>query len=134
MVSSVRLKHSSTESAYNGLPILPVEWDITKPRLCDHVGHAGAAAAPRARPGRRLALLHLPPLIHQKTEADHLAQSGLQNPQLTRRMCCAVCYNVNECPSTLCFIKCCFVRVLSYTANELPPTRMHYVASLYIGR
>ena len=70
--SSVRLEDSSAESAHNCLPRFPVERNETKPRSCDHIGDTCAAATPRAAAGHRLAPLHLPRLIHQKTEANHI--------------------------------------------------------------
>ncbi|BAT92511.1 hypothetical protein VIGAN_07124600 [Vigna angularis var. angularis] len=69
--SSVRLESGSTKSANNSFPRFGVKWNVAKSGLCHHIRHAGSAAAPRARPRRRLAPLHLPPLIHQKTETHH---------------------------------------------------------------
>ncbi|TKY48832.1 Notchless protein-like [Spatholobus suberectus] len=68
-----RAKNGSTESANNGSPRFPIEGDIAKPGGRLHVGDAGSAAAAGANPRRRLAPPHLPPLVHQKTEAHHLA-------------------------------------------------------------
>jgi len=69
--SSVRFESGSTKSANNSFPRFGVKWNVAKSGLCHHIRHAGSAAAPRAGPRRRLAPLHLPPLIHQKTETHH---------------------------------------------------------------
>ncbi|KAG4986256.1 hypothetical protein JHK84_034205 [Glycine max] len=73
-LSSVRLEHGSTESAHNSLPRFPIERNKAKSSLSNHVCHAGAAAAPRARPCHRLAPLHFLCLIHKKTKAHHVFQ------------------------------------------------------------
>ncbi|KAK7401980.1 hypothetical protein VNO78_13895 [Psophocarpus tetragonolobus] len=62
----------STESADNGSLGFPIEGDIVEPGGRFDVGDAGSAATAGAYPGRWLALLHLPPLVHQKAEEDHL--------------------------------------------------------------
>lgn len=45
-MSIIRLEHSSTESAHNSLPRFPIERNVAKARLCNHVRHAGTAATP----------------------------------------------------------------------------------------
>lgn len=69
--SCVRLEHGSTESAHDSLPRFAIERNIAKSGLSNHVCNTGTSAAPRARPGHRLAPLHFLRLIHQKTKANH---------------------------------------------------------------
>ncbi|WVZ01714.1 hypothetical protein V8G54_022520 [Vigna mungo] len=57
--------------AHDSLPRFAIERNIAKSGLSNHVCHTGTSAAPRARPGHRLAPLHFLCLIHQKTKANH---------------------------------------------------------------
>jgi len=68
----VRAKNGSTESANNGSPRFPIEGNTAEPCGRLHVCNTGSASAAGADSGRRLAPLHLPPLVHQKAEAHHL--------------------------------------------------------------
>lgn len=68
----IRFENGAAESADDGFPGPPVEGDMAEPGGCDHVGHARPAAAPGAKPGHRLALLHPPLLVHQETETHHI--------------------------------------------------------------
>jgi len=72
----VRAKNGSTESANNGSPRFPIERNTAEPGGSLHFGDTSSASAPGADPGRRLAPLHLPPLVHQKAEAHHLCSEG----------------------------------------------------------
>lgn len=73
----VRTKNSSTKSANKCPPWFPVKRDIAKPRRRLHIRHTSSSATPWADPRRRLAPLHLPPLIHQETKEHHYPQWSL---------------------------------------------------------
>lgn len=71
MNSSVSSKNSSTKGADYSFPRLPIKGHEAKSCGRLHVGHARSPTAARAYSGGRLASLHLPFLIHKKTEHHH---------------------------------------------------------------
>jgi hypothetical protein len=69
---AVGLEHGAAEGADDGAPGAPVHGEqVADPGGGLHVRHAGAPAAARADPRRRLAAPHRPPLVHQEAEEHH---------------------------------------------------------------
>jgi len=76
-VVAVGLEHGAAEGADDGAPGAAVHGEqVADPGGGLHVGHAGAPAAARADPRRRLAAPHLPPLVHQEAEEHHRSLAG----------------------------------------------------------
>lgn len=85
-VVAVGLEHGAAEGADDGAPGDAVHGEeVAEPRGRLHVRHAGAAAAPRADPRRRLAAPHLPPLVHQEAEEHHAAAAAAPPPPPSRQ-------------------------------------------------
>jgi hypothetical protein len=71
-VVAVGLEHGAAEGADDRAPGAAVHGEeVAQPGGRLHARHAGAPAAPRADPRRRLAAPHRPPLVHQEAEEHH---------------------------------------------------------------
>jgi hypothetical protein len=69
---AVGLEHGAAEGADDRAPGAAAHGEeVAQPGGRLHVRHAGAPAAPRADPRRRLAAPHRPPLVHQEAEEHH---------------------------------------------------------------
>jgi hypothetical protein len=69
---AVGLEHGAAEGADDRAPGAAAHGEeVAQPGGRLHVRHAGAHAAPRADPRRRLAAPHRPPLVHQEAEEHH---------------------------------------------------------------